>query len=234
MKSLRVFVSLAVLLLGAPLIVEADDDADAYDRISLSASAEAEVGNDVLTAELYVQRQGSDATRLAREVNKDIEWGVTQARQVATVQVRTLGYQTHPVYEKQRLSGWRVRQSIHLRSAETSDLSALIGRLQGRLAVGSVGYALSPEVRAQAEDRLIRQAIDAFSQRAGLVAEQFSRPGYRLVKIDIHGAGSTPRPLYESRAMAASMDHAAVAPTLDSGSQTVKVTVSGVIELRVQ
>ncbi len=205
-----------------------------YDRISFSASAQSEVDNDLLSAELFVQREGSDAARLAKEVNQDIEWAVSEAKQIAAVEVRTQGYRTHPVYMKQHLSAWRVRQSIQLKSADTSALSDLIGRLQGRLAVESVGYELSPEVRADAEDRMIQKAIAAFSRRAVLVTEKFGRPGYRLVNVNITSTGSVPRPMYQSRAMAMSMEQAVPAPTLKPGTQTVRVTVDGMIELKVQ
>ncbi len=233
MKTIHNLVVLGLLCAFATPGVGADEPTT-YDRISLTASAQAEVNNDLLSAELYVQREGSDAALLAREVNRDIEWAVGEAKRVAAVEVRTLGYQTHPVYEKRRLSAWRVRQSIRLKSADTSTLSDLIGRLQDRLAVESVGYELSPEVRAEAEDRLIQEAIEAFSRRAALVTDKFGRPGYRLVNISIGSNGSAPRPMYQSRAMNMSMDQAMSAPTLESGNQTVRVTVDGMIELRVQ
>ncbi len=208
-------------------------DAPTYDRISLNASAQSEVANDLLTAELFVQREGTDAASLAREVNRDIEWAVKQAREVLQVEVRTLDYQTQPVYEKRTLSGWRVKQSIRLKSADNSALSNLIGKLQDRLAVGSIGYALSPEVRKKAEDGLIEQALKAFSERAELVTRRLDRPGYRIVSLDIGTDGMSPRPRYENRAMMMSMD-AAPPPTIQSGNQTVKVMIQGEIELRVQ
>jgi predicted secreted protein len=204
-----------------------------YDRISLDVSARMEVPNDRLLAELYVQREGEDAGRLADEVNRAIDWAVSEARQVPAVEVQTLGYRTHPLYHKQTLTGWRVRQALRLKSADTTVLSDLIGRLQARLVVESVGYELSAHSRRAAESELTDEAIQAFRQRARQVAEQFGRSDYRLVKADIHGGAVQPQPMFRGAMLSVEAD-AVTTPRLDPGSQTVQVTVSGVIELQLE
>lgn len=222
---------LGVVAVGT--VVAAEEKPLTYDRVSLSAVAETEVPNDLLTAVLFAQREGSEASRLAQEVNRAIDWGVEEAKKVPRVKVRTLEYRTHPVYNKQTLSGWRVRQSLRLESADASILSELVGRLQTRLAVDSIAYKLSPGHRRQAENELIQQALAAFSERAKLIADQFGRPEYRLVKIDVNTGGTVPRPLFRASAMAMRAD-VAPPPAIEPGTQTVQVQVDGTIELRVQ
>ncbi len=223
-------------LLGVVLVstaVAAEEKSLTYDRVSLSAAAETEVPNDLLTAVLFAQREGSEASHLAGEVNRAIDWGVEEAKKVPQVKVRTLEYRTHPVYNKQTLSGWRVRQSIRLESADASLLSELVGRLQKRLAVDSIAYRLSPERRRQAENELIQQALDAFTERAKLIAKQLGRLEYRLVKVDVNAGGTVPRPIYRASVMAMRAD-AAPPPAIEPSTQTVQVQVNGTIELRVQ
>ena len=58
---------LAGLMLGP--VAAADDKPLTYDRISLQAGASAEVGNDILVAVLFAQREGDNAQELAAEVN---------------------------------------------------------------------------------------------------------------------------------------------------------------------
>ena len=210
-----------------------DDKPTTYDRVSLNASAETEIPNDLLTAVLFMQREGSDATRLAADVNQSIEWAVTEAKQLKQIKVRTLEYRTHPVYGKQTLTGWRVRQSIRLESADASALSDLVGRLQQRLAVESITYRLSLERRQQVENELIQQALDAFSERAKLIANRLGRPEYRLVHINVGNVSSPPRPMYRSAAVSLQAE-AASAPTIEPGTQTVEIQVHGTIELAVQ
>jgi len=224
---------LALAMLVANGAVQAhEEEHDTYDQVSLSASAEMEVPNDRLNAELYVQVEGEDASRLAAQVNQAMEWALAQAKQVSQVEARTEDYRTHPLYRKQTLTGWRVRQSIRLKSADTTALSELVGRLQQRLAVESVGYELSPEARQAAENQLIAQAIDSFTARAKQVAKQFGRAGYRLVRVDIMNGSVSPRPMYRAAAMA--MDVERAAPRFQPGSQTVTITVNGTIELKVE
>jgi predicted secreted protein len=225
------WVLLGVVLAGAA--VAAEEKPLTYDRVSLSAAAESEVPNDLLTAVLFAQREGSEASRLAQEVNRAIDWGVEEAKKVPQVKVRTLEYRTHPVYNKQTLSGWRVRQSIRLESADASLLSELVGRLQKRLSVDSIAYKLSPERRRQAENELIERALAAFTGRAKLIAKQLGRPEYRLVKVDVNTGSTVSRPIYRTSAMAMRVD-AAPPPAIEPGTQTVQVQVNGTIELRVQ
>lgn len=214
-------------------VLATEDNPQTYDRVSLSAGAESEIPNDLLTAVLFMQREGNDASQLATEVNLSIEWAVIEAKKLAQVKVRTLEYRTHPVYSKQTLTGWRVRQSIRLESADASILSDLIGRLQERLAVDSITYRLSPERRRQVENELIQQALDAFSERAKLIAERLGRPEYRLVHINVDSAGAMPRPMYRSAAVSLQAE-AVSAPSIEPGTQTVEIKVNGTIELTVQ
>jgi predicted secreted protein len=130
----------------------------AYDRISFSVSTGESVANDTLVAVLYAQQEGTDASRLSRTVNRTIEKAVKIAKSNPAIKVRTLDYTTSPRYQKQKLSGWRVRQSIRLESRDATALSELIGELQQELNVGSISYTLSVERRAESEERLIGSA----------------------------------------------------------------------------
>ena len=226
--------TLAISLLLMPLCLPAwaDEAPLTYDRISLTASASAKVDNDILVAVLYSQREGSDATRLANEVNQHIRWAVNRAKQDSGVSVKTLDYRTNPVYRDGKLSAWRVRQSIRLESGDSARLSALIGELQERLAVQSVTPDMSPASRQGAENTLIGEAIRAFSARASLVTGELGRTEYRLVRMEVRTSGGPVQPLpVRSRAIA--MEAAAAPPVLEPGTREVQVTVSGTIELQI-
>ena len=215
--------------LGLAPVAAAGDTPLTYDRVSLQAAASAEVGNDILVAVLFAQREGDNAQELAAEVNSAIAWGLEIAKGQSEVKVQTLDYNTAPVYDKQRLTGWRVSQQLRLRSENAGALGELIGRLQERLAVRSLDYRLSPDKRSAAERQLVVEAIASFKRRAGLVAEQFGRPDYRVVDLQVN-TGSEPVRMRSVRAAAMSAE-AAVAPVLEAGTQRVEVHVSGTIEL---
>ena len=224
-------IGLIGLFLGLP--VAAAEAPLRYDQIDLSAQASMEVDNDTLIAVLYAQQEGQDLSSLTDEVNLTINQAVAQAKTAEGVTVQTLGYQTSPIYQQQRLSGWRVRQSIRLESRQSGHLSQLLSRLQSTLALDSLSYAVSPERRKSVEDKLIEQAIDAFQRRAKLVAEQLGHKRYRLVQMSIDTSGQTPQPL-RVRANMMALQSPAAAPSLEAGSQTIRVDVNGRIELQVQ
>lgn len=210
----------------------ANDKPLTYDRVSLSADAQRKVGNDLLTAELYIQREGDDAGGLAQEVNRSIQWALDEAKRYPAVRVQTEDYRTQPLYNKQTLIGWRVRQSIRLECADTAPLSELIGVLQKRLAVANIVYMLSPERRAAVENELIGEAIAAFEARAHLIAKQFGRGNFRLVDVTVGASGYAPRQAYRGAVMSMRAE-AAAPPSIEPGSQTVQVNVNGTIELKV-
>lgn len=225
------WMALLPLALAGSLGVAGEDE-PRYDRIRLSTSVQADIDNDLVVAVLYAQREGTDATALAAEVNRAVAWGLEKAKGVPGVKTQTLGYQTTPVYTKQTLSGWRVRQSLRLEGSDAAALSNLVGTLQQQLGVQGIEYAISPQARREAEDRLLVDAVAAFRQRADLLAKSWGQPDYRLVEMQVTTQSETPRPLM--RAMAMEMQAAAPPPPIEAGTQVVRVSVEGAIELRVR
>jgi predicted secreted protein len=226
---IRLSITACLLLFG--LQVMAEQPPLSYDRVALSVSSEEAVENDILVAVLYAQQEGTDANRLSSAVNRVIDKAVKRAKSEPAVQVRTLDYTTTPQYQKQKLSGWRVRQSIRLESREGAALSSLIGELQQDLNVSSISYTISPERRAQSEERLISQAIASFNRRAGMVTREMGRNGHRLVEMNIDTSDRSPKP-YQARAMVMDRSSAAVPPNLEAGTRQLKVTIRGTIELK--
>lgn len=210
----------------------AGEDESRYDRIRLSTTVQADIDNDLVVAVLYAQREGTDATALSGEINRAVAWGLEKAKSVPGVRAQTLGYQTTPLYTKQTLSGWRVRQSLRLEGSDAAALSTLVGTLQQQLGVQGIEYAISPQARRGAEDRLMVEAVAAFRQRADLLAKSWGQPDYRLVEMQVSTQGEGPRPLM--RAMAMEAQGAAPPPPIEAGTQVVRVSVEGAIELRVR
>ena len=226
---------LSIVLLGLTLLsgsAMAGQKAKTYDRIQLSADASMQVENDTLIAQLYAQREGSDLSQLADEVNRKITQAVQRVKQVEGVSLQTQGYQTYPVYQQQRQTGWRVRQSIRLESRDGVKLSRLLSELQSSLALDSLQYSISPAQRQSAEEQLIEQAIAAFQQRAALVTKQLGHSEYRLVEMQINTAGEPIQP-QRLRAGVMAMEAAVAPPSLEAGSQALQVNINGTIELQI-
>ncbi len=214
---------LLALTFAAPLAAE---EAVTYDRVDLTVSATAEVVNDRVTAVMYREAEGSDPVHLSGEVNRSISEAVAFAKRHEGIEVQTLDYRTSPIYRNKLVSGWRVRQSIALRSSNPGALSTLIGSLQSSLNLGSVSYGVSPEKRGEAEDALVDEAIARFGDRAERVTRSLGRADYRLVRMEIGTGLHPPRPR-QVMMMAAEQ----APPALEAGTQPLEVTVSGTIEL---
>jgi predicted secreted protein len=205
-----------------------------YNRTSFSVSVEQDVSNDRMQIIMQAQAQGRDLQELADEVNKAINWAVTTAKRDPAIEVQTLDYQTSPVYTKGKQDGWRISQSLSLSGSDINALSKLMGKLQSRLQTQSVSYLVSPDRLTQVHEKLTTMALQSFNQRALTITAAMNRSQYRVVNISIDTGGQfRPQPMMKNRGML--MAEAAVsAPSFETGSQTVRVTASGTIELSEQ
>ena len=229
-KHFRIAVyALGICLLPAGAALAGEDTH--YDRINLSASAREEVKSDTVVAVLYAQEEGDTLAPLSDRVNRRIRQAIKQGKAVDGVEIRTLGYTTQPRYQKQRLTGWLVRQSIQLKTRDIDAMGNLLGKLQNDLALQSMGYRVSAQHLDAIKERLTEQAIESFKQRAENVTRQWGRKDYRLVSMSINDGNPPVAP----RAYAVMEDRAMSAPpAIEPGTQTVLVSVSGTIELAVK
>jgi predicted secreted protein len=195
----------------------AEDKPLTFDRVELSASAQGEAANDILVAILFRELEGPSAAPLADEVNQSTSEAIARLKEIPEIRVQTLNYQTVPVYQKGRVTGWRVRQSLQLETKDIAKLSSLLGELQERLSLESIHYNVSPETIKAVEDRLISEALKAFQQRAELVTRELGRSRYRIVFAHLETSGPPVQPRFiatQSTAM-----EAVTAPVIEAGTQ---------------
>lgn len=223
MKALPI---LALLLL-APFVAAAEESH--FNRISLSASAGDMVTNDTMTATLSREAEGKNTAALANTVNGDINWAIAEIKKHAGFKVRTQAYNTHPVYHKSVVIGWKVSQSIRVESRDAAALSQLLGSLQKRLHLTSVSFGVSPELREETENTLISRAIAAFTKRAKNIAADLGHSGYKLVTLNVQTGGGSR--VFQARAMMMEAAPAMAPPAMEAGESRLTVTVSGEIEL---
>jgi len=222
-------IALTVLLL--PLTAFSDDSDTHYDRVHLSVSSSAQLENDTMVATLYAEEEGSRAADLSDIVNKKIHWGLAIVKNSPAIKYQTNAYSSNPVYNKNKIKGWRVRQSIRLESKDMALMSDVLGQLQQQLALQSMSFSVSPENKNKRDEGLIDDALAAFEARANQVVKKLRRKSYKIVDMNISTSGSRNyRPQYQMKAMAAAADSVSM-PAVSAGEQTISVTVSGSIEL---
>lgn len=210
----------------------AAEEAPRYNQIHFQVERSRPVGNDRMHATLNVTAEDSNASRLADQINRTMDWALKSAKVYAKVETRTGGYQTYPVYDKEKIQRWRASQELLLEGAEFAQMGDLIGKLQERLQVAGITFSVSPERRATVEDELIAKALEAFKQRADLVRRQLSAKSYRVVNVTINQDGAIPIPQPMARAQGLMSTTSIATPALQAGSSTLSVRVSGIIELQ--
>jgi predicted secreted protein len=226
---------LLLALLVSPAVALAQAPAQApetlFNLITLQAQAEREVPNDLLSATLAAEAEGTDPAQLSAEVNKAMQAALAAAKGFAAVRVRSGNYQTFPVYDKNRITRWRVRQELRLESADFSAATALIGKLQANLVVAGMSLSVSPGARKQAENALIPEALAAFEERARLVRETMKAKSHRMQNLQISASGGvTPIPFAAMRASGVSAS--APSPAIEAGTTRILITVSGTVQLQ--
>jgi predicted secreted protein len=225
------FLLLALLVSPAVALAQTAAPETLFNLITLQAQAEREVPNDLLSATLAAEAEGADPAQLSADVNKAMQAALAAAKSYAAVRARSGNYQTFPIYDKNRITRWRVRQELRLESADFSAATALIGKLQANLVVAGMSLSVSPAARKQAENALIPEALAAFEERARLVRETMKAKGHRMQNLQISASGGvTPMPYAAMRA--SGMSASAPAPAIEAGTTRILITVSGTVQLQ--
>ncbi len=229
MKLFNSFLFVITLLLFSSAY--AHEDVINYNQISLEASASAEVENDTMIVSLYAQEEGSKAVVLSNRVNKKINWALEKLKQYKNIKVETQSYSTNPVYSKNQIIAWRVKQSIQLESKDMSLMSEVLGELQQQLKLNGISFDVSRDKREQQTRILIDQALTAYNKRATQIANKLQRDSYKIVNMKVSTSESASRYRYRSASVMMAEAAPAVAPEIAKGDQTLSVKVSGTIEL---
>jgi len=227
-QTYRITALLLGLLWLAPAPVCADENEPPMNRASFQVEASRDVENDLVTAVLATTEEDSNPATLADRINTTMSWALETARSAKGIDVKSGGYNTNPVHDKNRIVRWRGSQSLILESADVEAISKLIGELQNRIQVQSVRFSISPKLRRAVQDELIAEALAAFKARAQIVRTNLDSAGYELVEISINTGGGAPVPM---RGYARTMKAEVAQPAFESGTSELSVHVNGTIEL---
>ncbi len=200
--------------------------------VDLSAEASRSAQNDLLRATVYTEQSGNQPAELAKRVNVDVAAALKLAKAIPGISVKTGQQGTYPVYANnvRKIDSWRMRVELLLESRDAGALSELLGNLQQqRMLLGNIQQTPSPETRHQVEDETTRDALQAFQNRAKLVAASLGKT-YKIKQLSInHNGGFTVMPMFKPRMAAVAME-AAPAP-VEAGESQLTTTVTGQIEL---
>lgn len=202
-------------------------------QLSLEAAASADVAQDKVEITLGHELEGPDQATVSNRLNQLLTTTLAQAKRNNKVESRSGNYRVWPTTDRNgKITGWRGRAEIILESRDFAAASTLAGELSTSMAVAGINFSLSREAREAEEQRLLREAADAFRNRAAQASSAFGFSGYQVKQLDLSGSGTVypPRPMMAMRGMAAEAKVADAVP-IEAGKATVTVSVRGTVEL---
>jgi predicted secreted protein len=226
---------LVLVLSSLALVIPAHAaDAPPRERLSLSASATAEVTRDLLGVSFSTTREGPEAAGVQAALKQALDAALAEARKAAKpgqVDVQTGCFSLYPRHDPKtgKINGWQGSAELLVEGRDTAAIAQLTGRI-GTMTIARVGYSLSREAREKAEADITAQAIARYRAKAADYARQFGYGSYVVGEVNIASEeAGAPRPMMAMRMVKAEMADAAL-PT-EAGKATVTVNVSGSVQL---
>jgi len=207
----------------------AHEEKTLFNQVYVQAGAERAMANDEMLSLLVSEHQGKNASDQAARVNQDVKWAIIRTKKNKNIEVSTRAYQSYPVYRDRDVVGWRVSQEIQLKGGDMAELSNLIGELQEKLQVRQMHFSASKQTREQVENELIEEAMEAFKRRVGIIKKHMDGKDYRIVSLHINSNGQRPQPMRMQRSALQSLEMTR-APSVEAGTSTMTVTVSGSVQ----
>ena len=226
----------ATLTLAASLLASLPALADEprYNQISLRAEVSQEVPRDLMLVTLYSEEQNADPAKLAAQVTEAMNKALGKARAAKDVKISQGSRNSYPIYDDkgQKITGWRERAELRLESADFPALSTLTGQLLQDLKMGGMSFTISPKVRTQSEDALLKDAVAAFKARAQLATEALGGKGYKVVSMNLNSSGYQQPFPRAAMMMKSAMADSAPAPEVEAGTSQVTMSADGAIEVQ--
>ncbi|MGV2863655.1 SIMPL domain-containing protein [Achromobacter sp. ESBL13] len=205
-------------------------------EMTLQAAASSEVKQDTVRISLTAEVDAPDQPAAGKKLTAILDDVVKRARDTKGVEVRTGGFNVWPnTSSKGKISSWRGQGEVVLESKDFDAAAALASKLSDKTAISNIAFSLSREAREAEERKLLKEAAQAFKDRALAAANAFGFSGYRLSKLELGGSGGpVPMPRMLGAAAMAKDASGGFSPDvpLEAGDVTVSVAVNGTIVLQ--
>ena len=227
-----------LLMLSAALAVTgaraADTAPPTANVLSLSATASAEVTNDVLSITFSTQREGADPAAVQAQLTQALNAALAEARKTANpgqVDISTGNFSVNPRYTaKSEPLRWQGVAEMRAEGRDFDALTRLVGRIQS-LSVSYVGYSLSREAREKVQAEVSTQAIARFRSQAEIYAKAFGFGNVTLRSVEVQTGDGPMQPVPRFRVAAAEMSATAPPLPVEAGKSSVTATVNGSVQM---
>ena len=200
--------------------------------LSLSAQAVTEVATDVVQLTLAAEQEGPEPSAISNALSSRTQAALAQAKRVSGVEAQSGGFTIHPNTDRNgKISTWRGRSEIILKSKDFAAVSKLAGELANQMQVQHISFSLSREAHEAAEQKLASQAVAAFRDKAQASTKLFGYSSYTIREVSLNESGGVMPPMprmYAAKAMSA--DAGAPIP-VEGGKTQVTVSVNGSVQM---
>jgi predicted secreted protein len=259
--------TIKTLLAAASLLLACSVQAQSTPKLPTSGSlvvvpafGEVTVPNDQATVYFNIEEQDKDKAAAASRVNQKMKAGTDIVRREdPQAQLKTQGYYSYPVYadeqpprpmegragpKTRQLIGWRVGQSLEVKTTNLAGLQRMVASTQKTLALGGLNFGLSPAAAKKLDEQRIAATYRNLNERVAAIAAAMGRPlaDATLELIDFEGSGhyAGGRPEMADtmqakgmRAMAAPAAAQEVAePSFEPGETTLQMQVVGKVRFK--
>ncbi len=243
-------IAAASLLLAAQ--VQAQSLPTSGTLVVIPAFGEVTRANDEATATFTIEEQDKDKAAAASRVNLKMKQGMEAIRKEDPQAVlKTQGYYSYPVYPEERPvpqgtapkvrqpSGWRVGQSLQVKTTKLDNLPKTVAAAQRILALNGLNFGLSRATIRQLDDQRIAAAYKNLNERMASIASAMGRKlsDAVLETVDFEGSGNyaqqgMPAPMM-MRGSAKVADAAQVEePSFEPGDTTLQMNLVGKVRFK--
>ena len=218
--------------------------------VIVPAFGEVKHANDQASAIFSIEEQDKDKSAAASRVNQKMKQGADIVRREDPQAVlKTHGYYTYPVYAEQRplpngtmpkplTIGWRVGQSLEVKTANLAGLPKTTAAAQKVLALNSLNFGLAPPTIKKLDEQRIAATYLNLNERIASIAAAMGRKVSDAVidTVDFEGSGNyTQRVDMAAAPMAMSRmkESAEVSePSFEPGETTLQMRLVGKVRFK--
>lgn len=228
---------LAAGAVGSLGVVHAQVQEPLRNVVQLAASGQIEVDQDWLQMNLSVNREGSNAAAVQKQLQQSVDAALRSLKPQAQgqdMQVHSGSFGVYPRYGNDgKIKGWQGRAEVVLEGKDFARISQAAAQVPD-LTVSSMGFGLSKEGSVKVQDQAQALAVENFKARAAQLAKQFGFASYSLREVSVNSQDGyvMPRVQRAGIAMAAAKMDMAESVPFEAGKTQVTVNVSGSVQLQ--
>jgi len=200
-------------------------------RVSLSAEASEEAVNNELIVHYRIAERGGSAKVLQQKVN-GIAAAIETRLKAEKVKHKTTSRRLSPVSSDGVFSmrEWEMMQSGEIITSELDAVANWLGEIEAKGAkLNHLQFRVSERARKKIEEKLKLEAIASFRSKAAITTIGLTAKSFKIIQMNISGSAPVMETYrardYSIKSMVSS------APQMSAGESTIKVNVSGTIEV---